>query len=111
DRVNFGRMFYVGRCRSCVSGKEWCCPTRRSHMEASSDDWPHFRGTFGYYHYLFVGHTVFKTPDELSDEIVAGINCAMTQLYGGLEIAGQGVGEYVVIQGAGGLGLYAAAVA
>jgi threonine dehydrogenase-like Zn-dependent dehydrogenase len=111
DRVIFGHFYYCGRCRACVAGKEWCCPTRRTHMQASSDDWPHFRGTFGDYHYLFPGHTVFKTPDDLSDELVAGINCAMTQVYGGLDVAGAGIGEYVVIQGAGGLGLYAAAIA
>jgi threonine dehydrogenase-like Zn-dependent dehydrogenase len=111
DRVIFGHFYYCGRCRACVAGREWCCPTRRDHMAASSDEWPHFRGTFGDYHYLFPGHTVFKTQDELSDELVAGVNCAMTQVYGGLDIAQQGIGEYVVIQGAGGLGLYAAAIA
>lgn len=111
DRVIFGHFYYCGRCRACVAGREWCCPTRRDHMATSSEEWPHFRGTFGDYHYLFSGHTVFKTPDELSDELVAGVNCAMTQVYGGLEIANLSVGEYVVIQGAGGLGLYAAAIA
>jgi threonine dehydrogenase-like Zn-dependent dehydrogenase len=111
DRVIFGHFYYCGRCRACVAGKEWCCPTRRTHMGACSDDWPHFRGTFGDYHYLFPGHTVFKTPDDLSDELVAGINCAMTQVYAGLDIANAKLGEYVVIQGAGGLGLYAAAIA
>ena len=80
-------------------------------MNFSSDEWPHFRGTFGDYHYLFPGHTVIKTPPELSDELVAGVNCAMTQVYGGLDVAGAGLGEYVVIQGAGGLGLYATAIA
>ena len=80
-------------------------------MNFSSDEWPHFRGTFGDYHYLFPGHTVIKTPPELSDELVAGVNCAMTQVYGGLDMGGGGIGEYVVIQGAGGLGLYATAIA
>lgn len=111
DRIIFGHFYYCGRCRACVAGKEWCCPTRRVHMNASVNEWPHFRGTFGDYHYLFPGHTVIKTPPELSDELVAGVNCAMTQVYGGLDIAGQGLGEYVVIQGAGGLGLYATAIA
>jgi D-arabinose 1-dehydrogenase-like Zn-dependent alcohol dehydrogenase len=88
DRVIFGAFYYCGWCRACVAGREWCCPTRRDHMRSSADTWPHFRGVFDDYHYLFPGHTVFKTSDELSDEVVAGINCAMTQVYGGLEVAG-----------------------
>ena len=50
-------------------------------------------------------------PDELSDVMVAGINCALTQVIAGLEYADLKFGEIVAIQGAGGLGVYAAAVA
>jgi threonine dehydrogenase-like Zn-dependent dehydrogenase len=111
DRVVFGHFYPCGRCRACVAGKDWCCPRRRDHMEVSSEEWPHFRGTFGDYHYLFARHTIFKAPDELSDEVVAPVNCAMTQVYCGFELAALTVGEDVVIQGAGGLGIYAIAVA
>jgi threonine dehydrogenase-like Zn-dependent dehydrogenase len=60
---------------------------------------------------LYPNHIVFKVPDELSDDLVAGVNCAMAQVTCGLDLAGVRVGESVVIQGAGGLGLYAVAVA
>lgn len=111
DRVIFGHFYYCGRCRACLAGREWCCPTRRAHMNASSDDWPHFLGTFGDYHYLFPGHTLFKVPPDLTDDLVSGVNCALTQVWCGFEVAGLTVGEDVVIQGAGGLGVYAIAVA
>ena len=111
DPVIFGHFYYCGRCRACLAGREWCCPTRRVHMNASSEDWPHFLGTFGDYHYLFPGHTLFKVPSGLADHVVSGINCALTQVWCGLEVAGLTAGEDVVIQGAGGLGIYAIAVA
>src|SRR5919199_1858078 len=41
----------------------------------------------------------------------ACLNCAFTQVYAGLEIAGMRAGQTVAIQGAGGLGIYACAVA
>src|SRR2546428_282867 len=41
----------------------------------------------------------------------AGVNCAFTQVYAGLDLAGLRAGQTVVIQGAGGLGVYACAVA
>jgi threonine dehydrogenase-like Zn-dependent dehydrogenase len=82
------------------------------HYRASSCDvWPHFKGTFGDYFYLYPQHTIFKVPDGLPDELVAGVNCAMAQVTCGLDLAQLRVGENVVIQGAGGLGLYAIAVA
>jgi D-arabinose 1-dehydrogenase-like Zn-dependent alcohol dehydrogenase len=79
DRVIFGHFYYCGRCRACLAGREWCCPTRREHMNASSDDWPHFLGTFGDYHYLFPGHTLFKVPPDLTDDLVSGVNCALSE--------------------------------
>jgi threonine dehydrogenase-like Zn-dependent dehydrogenase len=81
------------------------------HRASSCEVWPHFKGTFGDYFYLYPQHTLFKVPDELPDELVVGVNCAMAQVTCGLDVAQLRVGESVVIQGAGGLGLYAIAIA
>ncbi|HYY88652.1 MAG TPA: zinc-binding dehydrogenase [Chloroflexota bacterium] len=111
DRVVFAYFYPCGRCRACLSGTEWACPHRMHYRATPCDAWPHFKGTFGDYYYLYPNHTVFKVPDELSDELVAGVNCAMAQVTCGLDLANLRLGETVVIQGAGGLGLYAIAVA
>ena len=50
-------------------------------------------------------------PDELPDASLSWVNCAMGTSAEGLEQARCGPGDYVVIQGAGGLGLCAAALA
>jgi threonine dehydrogenase-like Zn-dependent dehydrogenase len=111
DRVVFAYFFPCGRCRACLNGRDWACPNRMHPRATSCEVWPHFKGTFGDYFYLYPNHTVFKVPDDLSDDLVAGVNCAMAQVTCGLDVAGVRVGETVVIQGAGGLGLYAIAVA
>jgi threonine dehydrogenase-like Zn-dependent dehydrogenase len=111
DRVVFAYFFPCGRCPNCLHDKEWACPKRMHYRATSCEHWPHFKGTFGDYYYLHPNHIVFKVPDGLSDEHVAGVNCAMAQVTAGWDIAGLRLGESVVIQGAGGLGLYAIAVA
>jgi threonine dehydrogenase-like Zn-dependent dehydrogenase len=111
DRVVFSPFYPCGRCRACLRGKDWCCPDRRNRMSPGCDVWPHFRGTFADHYYLFPGHTLFRVPDELPDAVVATVNGALCQVVCGLEVAGAALGEQVVIQGAGGLGLYAIAVA
>jgi D-arabinose 1-dehydrogenase-like Zn-dependent alcohol dehydrogenase len=111
DRVVYRYFCPCGRCPACLRRQFKSCPMRQANFMVSSDEWPHFQGGFGQYFYLRPNHAIFKLPDEISDEMAAGINCAFTQVYAGLEIAGLRAGETVVIQGAGGLGVYACAVA
>ena len=111
DRVIFRYFYPCGKCRACTKRVFRACPFARLYLTRSCDSPPHFYGAFGDYHYLNRGAAIFKVPDELPDETVAGINCALSQVVGGMQLAQLKLGENVVIQGAGGLGVYAAAVA
>ncbi len=111
DRVVYRYTFACGRCRVCLTGRSRACPHQAHHLATSCEVWPHFKGAYGDYTYLFPGHTVFKVPDELSDGMVAGVNCAFSQVICGLDVVRLDLGETVVIQGAGGLGIYATAAA
>jgi|DewCreStandDraft_1066081.scaffolds.fasta_scaffold00210_7 putative phosphonate catabolism associated alcohol dehydrogenase len=112
DRVVYAYFFPCGRCYACLDGLPNACPTRFTRFgPRRSDVPPYFIGAFGEYYYLRPGHYVFLVPDELSDEVVAPVNCALAQVMYGLERAGLRIGDTVVLQGAGGLGLNAAAVA
>jgi D-arabinose 1-dehydrogenase-like Zn-dependent alcohol dehydrogenase len=111
DRVIFRYFYPCGACRACLKGITRACPNARAYLLKSCDEPPHFYGAFGDYYYLRPGAAVFKVPDELSDTTVAGVNCALAQVVGGMQLAGLRLGENVVIQGAGGLGVYATAVA
>jgi threonine dehydrogenase-like Zn-dependent dehydrogenase len=111
DRVAYRYFFPCGRCQACLRRRFKSCPVRQANFLVSCEAWPHFQGGFGQYFYLRPNHAVFKLPDEISDEMAAGVNCAFTQVYAGLDIAGLRAGQTVVVQGAGGLGVYACAVA
>src|SRR5947209_15263136 len=80
DRVVFAYFYPCGRCRACLTDREWACPRRMHYRATSCDHWPHFKGTFGDYFYLYPNHMLFKVPDSLSDALVAGVNCAMAQV-------------------------------
>ncbi len=111
DRVIYRYFIPCGRCGACLRRAFKSCPTRQANWLVTCDVWPHFQGGYGQYFYLGPNHVIFKLPDAITDEMAAGINCAFTQVYAALEIAGLRVGQTVVIQGAGGLGIYACAVA
>ncbi|MDE3077962.1 MAG: zinc-binding dehydrogenase [Chloroflexota bacterium] len=111
DRVVFSYMNPCGVCPACRKGVTRACPTLRGYLMQSSDTPPHFCGAFAEFFYLRPHMAVFKVPDELTDDMVAGINCALSQVVAGLHIAGLRPGETVALQGAGGLGVYATAVA
>jgi threonine dehydrogenase-like Zn-dependent dehydrogenase len=57
------------------------------------------------------GQTVFKIPDNVPDDLAGPANCALSQVIDGMEQGQVGMGDTLVVQGAGGLGLYATAVA
>jgi len=68
-------------------------------------------GAFADYYYVKAKQRVFKVPDEVGDDMATGANCALSQLIYGFSQARLELGEHVVVQGAGGLGLFACAVA
>ena len=111
DRIIYSYFRFCGTCYYCLT-REANCPNRHRHwIGVSSELPPHFNGGFGEFYYLGPGHWIFKVPDELSDDHVSPVNCAAAEIAFGLrniEIRG---GETVLIQGAGGLGLYAIAMA
>jgi D-arabinose 1-dehydrogenase-like Zn-dependent alcohol dehydrogenase len=110
DRVVYPYFYPCGHCPACLKGQHAACPMNMFFM-SPCDMPPHFTGAFADYYYLRPNHTVFKVPDDLSDAMVAPANCALSEVIYGLEMVNLRFGETVVIQGAGGLGIYATAVA
>ena len=108
DRVCYAYFYPCHRCYQCNKGEFSACPTKLLRMGPSVSK---FSGAYGQYYYLKPGHWVFKVPDELSDEMVTPVNCALSQVIYGLTKAGLSIGDTFVAQGAGGLGANACAVA
>jgi len=108
DRVCYAYFYPCNRCYQCNKGEFAACPAKVGRMGPGVSQ---FSGAYGEYYYLKPGHWVFKVPDELSDEMVTPVNCALSQVLYGLSQAGVKLGDTVVVQGAGGLGTNACAVA
>lgn len=79
------------------------------HMAAAT--LPHHHGGFGEYCYILPKSWILRLPDELSDEEATPINCGVATMIAVTEAANIRMGQTVVIQGLGLLGLYGAAIA
>ena len=111
DRIVATYFIHCRRCYQCSKGQPWLCANAYQFWARQPEDDPHFHATFATHWYVHPEQTFFKVPDEVSDKAAASANCALSQVYFGWEQANAGYGDSVVIQGAGGLGLNAAAVA
>ena len=97
-------------CRSCVNGLYNYCENANIYGAQKAELYPHFTGGFATHYYIAPNQHFYKVPDCISDETAAGINCGITQMVYSLERAGLRAGMNVVLQGAGGLGLYGCAI-
>lgn len=110
-RVVFPYFFCCHTCRNCLAGRRNACLNLTMAMLGRADEPPYFVGGYGDYYLLPAGAVVYTVPDSVSDDIAAGANCALSQVMYGLDRVDLQLGESVVVQGAGALGLYAVAVA
>ena len=110
DRIVYSAVTGCGRCRRCLNGHpNWCASG--FGVPRRFGEFPYFTGTFADYYYIRPNQAFFKVPDELSDDVLGFVNCAMGTVSEGLMQAGCKEGDYVIVQGAGGLGLNATAMA
>jgi alcohol dehydrogenase len=72
---------------------------------------PHHHGGFGEYCYILPESWILRLPDELTDEEATPLNCGVATMIAVTEAANIRIGQTVVVQGLGLLGLYGAAIA
>jgi threonine dehydrogenase-like Zn-dependent dehydrogenase len=111
DRVVYPYFMFCGACRACLHDRRTACQNKLRYWTTKAEKPPHFRGAYAEYYYSPPGNPIYKVPDTLNDDMVAAANCALSQVIYGLYEASMKVGDYVVVQGAGGLGIYCTAVA
>ena len=112
DRITWTIMDNCGKCYYCRGkGLMMKCLNLKKYGHDCCDDYPHFTGGFAEYCYITPGTCVIKVPDELTDAEAAPANCALATVVAGWEAADLKPFENVLIQGAGALGFYAAALA
>ncbi|MHB8718144.1 MAG: zinc-binding dehydrogenase [Candidatus Dormibacteria bacterium] len=111
DRVTYAYFTPCGTCWPCVNGNVGCPNRYRQRASLSAFDPPHFHGAYGDYYYVKGGQWIFKVPDSIPNDVVVPANCALAQVTQGLDRARVRLSDSVVIQGLGGLGIYACALA
>ncbi len=112
DRVTWTLHSCCGTCYYCsdlhLSMK---CLQLRKYGHDRCDVAPHLQGGFAEYCLIDAGTSLIKLPDNIPDSCAAPLNCAAATVVAGWEAAELKPGDNVLIQGAGGLGCYAAAFA
>lgn len=83
----------------------------RPNAQRTYGEFPYFFSTFADYFYIGANRPVYRVPDELPDDVLPPVNCAMGAAINGLVNGATRFGSNVVIFGAGGLGLTAVAAA
>ncbi len=112
DRVTWSEYFIPGRSyQSEVLDIPQKSPgvEKYGHMAVTAD--PHFHGGFGEYCYILPRSWSLKLPADISDEEATPVNCGVATMMSVTEAAGIGMGQTLVVQGLGLLGLYGAAIA
>ena len=112
DRVTWTEYFFDGDCyyRDVLDLPQKCHGVRKYGHDLA-DEPPHFLGGFAQYCYVLPGTGILKIPDELSDEEATPLNCGVATMVSVTEVAGIGLGDTVVVQGLGLLGMYGCAMA
>ncbi len=110
DRIAPVYYSVCNRCANCVRGNQAAC-VNKVLGGRHPDDPPHFVSTFGTHYVVRTNQHFYRVPDNVPDIIAASANCAMSQVYWGLDRARVNYGDNLVVLGAGGLGLHAMAIA
>lgn len=111
DRIVACYFLTCRKCRACRRGQFNLCENVYRFWMQHPDTAPHFHGTFATHYCIHPDQYVYKVPESVPDSIASFANCALSQVYYGLDAATLTADETVVLQGAGGLGLSAIAVA
>lgn len=112
DRITWSEYFFDGQCyyREVLDMPQKCHGVRKYGHDRADED-PHFLGGFAEYCYILPGTWILKLPDMLSDEEATPLNCGVATMASVTEAAEIGLGDAVVVQGLGLLGLYGCAMA
>lgn len=99
------------KCKACLDGNFNVCTHGSDYQGQHADIYPHFTGAFATHYMIQSNQYFYKVPDNLPDDVVAGANCGISQMYYALDKVKISANDIVVVQGAGGLGLYSSAIA
>lgn len=108
DLVYWCPISLCHRCYSCTVLEAVPCENSSFFEDASKPNW----GCYAEFAWLPNGMAFYRIPEGASLEAIASLGCALPSAIGGLERAGDiRIGQSVVVQGAGPVGLSGALLA
>ncbi len=112
DRITWSEYIACWQCDRCLGLElpQKCRRLRKYGHEGLAEP-PGLLGGFAEYCHLLPGTTVLRLPQSVSDAEAVTVNCAGATMAAVVEAAEVGMGDCVVIQGLGALGLWGVALA
>jgi threonine dehydrogenase-like Zn-dependent dehydrogenase len=108
DLVYWAPTALCGRCHACAVLDQPPCERSQFFEHAERPNW----GSYADYAWLPSGMAFFRLPDGADPEALAALGCALPTALGGYDQVGPvTIGDSVVVQGAGPVGLSAVLVA
>lgn len=98
------------KCKACLDGNFNVCTHGSDFQGQDAEKHPHFTGSFATHYVIQSNQYFYKVPDAVPDDVAAAANCGIAQMLYALENIQIRPNDYVVIQGMGGLGLFASAI-
>lgn len=112
DRVTWTLHRSCGRCYNCAQRQlPMKCRSLKKYGHEACNRPPHLTGGLAEFCVIDAGTSVVKLPAALPDHVAAPANCAVATIMAACEAAALRRGQSLLIQGAGALGCYAAAIA
>ncbi|MFC5458895.1 zinc-binding dehydrogenase [Massilia niabensis] len=108
DLVYWAPIALCHRCHSCTVLDQTPCDNSTFFQHAEKPNW----GSYADYAWLPNGMAFYRLPDHADPDAIAALGCALPTVLRGFEQGGPvGLGDTVVVQGAGPVGLAAVLVA
>ncbi len=112
DRITWTEYFYSGQSYyRDIHDMPQKSPGVRKYGHDLVEEDPHFLGGFAEYCYILPGTGILKLPDAITDEEATPLNCGVATMISITEASKINMGDTVVVQGLGLLGLYGCAIA
>jgi len=110
DRVTWGIAASCGQCVFCARGLPQKCLSLFKYGHRTLEGDTPLSGGFAEYCYLVPGTPILQLPDDLSDAVAVFANCSLATMCAAVRTARVRPGDAVLVQGAGLVGMCAAAL-
>lgn len=110
DKITWALVVSCGNCMYCKNGYPQKCISLKKYGHREISGSHQLSGGFATHTHLLKGTSVFKLPENINNQVLAGLNCSWATAACVLKNAGNIAGKNILITGCGMLGLIATAM-